>query len=154
MAASLVAALQAAGHDRGGRVAYRAALDHPEQISRVGVLDRMPTFDIWERADARLALSFWPFSLLAQPWPLPERLVLAAPDAVVDNAIKEWGSLPEVFPDWVRRAYVETLSDANHVHAICNEYRAAGTDREIDKAGLDPHAASPAVAAIHFGYVE
>jgi len=146
MAATLVSALRAAGHerfamighDRGGRVAYRAALDHPEQISHVGVLDVVPTFEVWERADARLALSFWPFSLLAQPWPLPERLILAAPEAVIDNAINEWGSSSKVFPDRVRRAYIEALSDADHVHAICNEYRAAaGVDREIDGADLE-----------------
>lgn len=146
MAATLVAAMRAAGHDRfaiighdrGGRVAYRAALDHPDRISRIAVLDIVPTFEVWERADARLALAFWPFSLLAQPWPLPERLLSAAPDAVVDNAIAEWGSSPEAFPGWLRDAYVDALRDPAHVHAICEEYRAAaGVDREDDKADLD-----------------
>jgi haloacetate dehalogenase len=97
----------------------------------------VPTFEVWHRADARLALSFWPFSLLAQPWPLPERLIPAAPEAVIDNAINEWGSSLEVFPELVRKAYIEALSEADHVHAICNEYRAAaGMDREIDRADL------------------
>lgn len=146
MAVTLVAAMRTAGHDRfaiighdrGGRVAYRAALDHFAHISHVGVLDVVPTFDVWDRADARLALSFWPFSLLAQPSPLPERLIAAAPDAVVDDAINEWGSSPDAFPEWVREAYIEALSDPVHVHAICNEYRAAaGLDGENDKADLD-----------------
>jgi haloacetate dehalogenase len=146
MAATLVAAMRVAGHDRfavighdrGARVAYRAALDHAAQISHVGVLDVVPTFEVWDRADARLTLSFWPFSLLAQPAPLPERLIAAAPEAVVDNAVHQWGSSPDAFPEWVRAAYVRALSDPAHVHAICNEYRAAaGPDRENDKADLD-----------------
>lgn len=126
------------GHDRGGRVAYRAALDHPTRISHVVALDMVPTYDVWDRADARLALAFWPFSLLAQPAPLPERLMAAAPDAVVDNAITQWGSSPDAFPAWLREAYVDALRDPTRVHAICEEYRAAaGIDREIDRADLD-----------------
>lgn len=122
-----------AGHDRGGRVAYRLALDHPHEISKVAVLDVIPTAAAWDRADARLALGFWPWSLLAQPEPLPERLVGAAPDAVVDNAIAQWGSTADVFSADVRDAYVDALRDPAHVHAICEEYRAAATvDREHD----------------------
>ncbi|MEO5821657.1 MAG: alpha/beta fold hydrolase [Vicinamibacteraceae bacterium] len=56
-----------AGHDRGGRVAYRLALDHPARVSRVAVLDVVPTHTAWQQADARFALGFWPWSLLAQP---------------------------------------------------------------------------------------
>ena len=146
LAATLIDAMRIAGyerfavvgHDRGGRVAYRAALDHPARISHVVVLDMVPTYDVWDRADARLALAFWPFSLLAQPAPLPERLIAAAPDAVVDNAIVEWGSSSDAFPAWLREAYVDALRDPAHVHAICEEYRAAaGIDREIDRADLD-----------------
>jgi haloacetate dehalogenase len=76
-----------AGHDRGGRVAYRLALDHPDRVERVAVLDILPTETVWERADARLALAYWPWSLLAQPEPLPERIIEAAPDAIVDDAL-------------------------------------------------------------------
>jgi pimeloyl-ACP methyl ester carboxylesterase len=64
-----------AGHDRGGRVAYRLALDHPERVEHLAVLDILPTADTWERADKKFATAFWPWSLLAQPEPLPERLV-------------------------------------------------------------------------------
>jgi haloacetate dehalogenase len=74
-----------AGHDRGGRVVYRLALDHPERVDRLAVFDVLPVAEMWERADARFANAFWPWSLLAQPAPLPERLVSAAPDAVIDN---------------------------------------------------------------------
>src|SRR5437660_4223377 len=83
-----------AGHDRGGRVAYRLALDHPERVHRTAVLDLIPTDEAWARADARFALAFWPWSLLAQPEPFPERLLAAAPDAIVDDALGGWGSSP------------------------------------------------------------
>ena len=123
-----------AGHDRGGRVAYRMALDHPGRVDRLAVLDIVPTETAWERADARFALAFWPWSLLAQPEPLPERILAAAPEAIVDDALGAWGSPPTVFPPEVRAAYVQALRDAPHAHAICEEYRAAATiDREHDR---------------------
>jgi haloacetate dehalogenase len=121
-----------AGHDRGGRVAYRLALDHPERVERLAVLDIVPTAAAWERADARFALAYWPWSLLAQPEPLPERLISAAPDAVVDAALTGWGSPPS--PSEMRRAYIDAMRPQN-VHAICEEYRAAATlDRAHDEA--------------------
>jgi haloacetate dehalogenase len=124
-----------AGHDRGGRVAYRLALDYPEQVERIAVLDILPTETTWDRADARFALSFWPWSLLAQPEPLPERILSASAEAIVDDALGGWGSPASVFPAAVRAAYVEVLRDPSHAHAICEEYRAAATiDREHDRA--------------------
>lgn len=124
-----------AGHDRGGRVAYRLALDHPDHVDRLAVLDIVPTADAWQRADANFALAFWPWSLLAQPEPLPERLIAAAPDAVVDDALGRWGSPGATFAPEVRAAYVAALRGPAHVHAICEEYRAAATrDREDDEA--------------------
>jgi haloacetate dehalogenase len=143
MAATLVEAMHdmghdrfaLVGHDRGGRVAYRAALDRPEAVSAFAVLDVLPIADVWDRADARFALSFWPFSLLAQPEPLPERLIAGAPEAIVDDALSNWGTPPETFPAEIRRAYVRTLRDPAHVHAICEEYRAAaGIDRSHDES--------------------
>jgi haloacetate dehalogenase len=116
-----------AGHDRGGRVAYRLALDHPERVERLAVLDILPTATVWERADMRLALAYWPWSLLAQSEPLPEHFIAAAPEAVVDNALGAWGSPSAVFGPDVRAAYVEALRDPVRVHAICEEYRAAAT---------------------------
>ena len=125
-----------AGHDRGGRVAYRAALDHPERVDALAVLDVLPVDTVWDRADDRLVLAFWPWSLLAQPEPLPERLIGAAPDAVISNALgPEWGSPAGTFDSTVRAAYIAALSDAEHLHAICEEYRAAaGIDRDHDAA--------------------
>jgi haloacetate dehalogenase len=123
-----------AGHDRGGRVAYRLALDHPTRVERLAVLDVVPTLDVWELADYRIA-DFWPWSLLSQPEPLAERLILGAPDAVVDDALQNWGSPASAFSLDARVAYIEALRDPAHVHAICEEYRAAATvDVEHDRA--------------------
>jgi pimeloyl-ACP methyl ester carboxylesterase len=66
------------GHDRGGRVAYRLSLDHPKRADRLAVLDIVPVSEAFRRADMGFVLSFWPWFLLAQPYPLPERLVGAA----------------------------------------------------------------------------
>ena len=123
-----------AGHDRGGRVAYRMALDHPARVDRLAVLDVLPVDMVWERADERFALNFWPWSLLAQPEPLPERILTAVPEAIIDNALGGWGTPSTVFPPEVRAAYVESLRDYDHAHAICEEYRAGATiDRDHDK---------------------
>src|SRR4051794_26769036 len=88
LARDLVAAMQrlghetfaVAGHDRGGRVAYRMALDHPGVVTRLSVLDIVPTGEIWARADARFAIVYWHWPFLAQPAPLPERLMLGDTD--------------------------------------------------------------------------
>jgi haloacetate dehalogenase len=121
------------GHDRGGRVAYRMALDHPNRVNRVAVLDVLPTETVWERADARFALAYWPWSFLAQAAPLPEHVLTAVPEAIVDDALSGWGSPATVFPPDVRAAYVQAIRDPTHAHAICEEYRAAATiDRDHD----------------------
>lgn len=122
-----------AGHDRGGRVAYRLALDHLDRVQRIAVLDIVPTNAAWERADARIALDYWPWSLLAQPEPFPERMLTTLADTIVEEALGGWGSPLNTFPSDVRLTYAETLRDAAHAHAICEEYRAAATiDREHD----------------------
>jgi haloacetate dehalogenase len=116
-----------AGHDRGGRVAYRMALDHQDRIERLAVLDIIPTGEVFARTEALQALSFWPWSLLAQPTPLPERLIAAEPEAAVDSALGGWGSEAASFPPQVRSAYIDALRSPESVHAICEEYRAAAT---------------------------
>src|SRR5262245_25518022 len=123
-----------AGHDRGGRVAYRMALDHPGAVERVAVLDALPVEVVWSRADARFALGYWPWSLLAQPAPLPETVLANAAETIVENALGEWGSSAKAFPHHVRAAYVAALRAPGHPRAICEEYRAAaGIDVDHDR---------------------
>jgi haloacetate dehalogenase len=146
MAAALARAMDAigfarfsvAGHDRGGRVAHRLALDHPDRVERLAVLDIIPTDEVFRRVDERALLSFWPWSLLAQAEPLPERLISGDPGAVVDDALANWGSNPGSFPPAVVAAYTAALRDPATVHAICEEYRAAATiDRATDAEDRD-----------------
>ena len=82
------------------------------------------------------AVAFWPWSLLAQPEPLPERLIGAAPEAVLDHALgPDWGTPAATFDDSTRSGYLEQLGDVEHVHAICEDYRAAThLDRDHDRA--------------------
>jgi haloacetate dehalogenase len=118
------------GHDRGGRVSYRLALDHPEKVQRLAVFDVIPISEAWGHADARFAMTYWPWSLLSQKAPVPEKYLLGAPGAVFDNAFGQ-GS----FGSEIRSEYMETYRDSDRVHAICEEYRAAATlDIEHDKA--------------------
>ena len=126
-----------AGHDRGGRVAYRLALDHPEHVTALAVLDVVPTGMAWARADADFALGFWPWSLLAQDEPLPERILSNNAADIVDSALDHWGSTAATFPPDIRAAYAEALRDPLHAHGICEEYRAAATiDRRHDEFDL------------------
>ena len=77
-----------AGHDRGGRVAYRMAIDHPDRVERLAVLDVVPTGEVWARADRAFAIGYWHWAFLAQPAPLPERLIGANPQAFFDLHVR------------------------------------------------------------------
>jgi haloacetate dehalogenase len=126
-----------AGHDRGGRVAYRMALDHPEKIDAAAVIDVVPTGDVWARADAQLALGYWHWSFLAQPAPLPERLIAADPGAFFDFHVRALGlgRAPGRYPADLMAGYRALLDDVGTVEAICEDYRAGATvDRAHDDA--------------------
>jgi haloacetate dehalogenase len=84
MAALGIERFALAGHDRGGRVAYRLALDHPERVSRLAVLDIVPTLEMAETVDLGLAIGTYHWFFLAQPAPLPERLIAGDPDFYLD----------------------------------------------------------------------
>ena len=127
-----------AGHDRGGRVAYRMALDHPGAVERLAVLDIVPTGEVWWRADAQVARSYWHWSFLAQPAPLPERLIGGDPQAFFDLHVRGQlglGATAERYPPEVLAAYRATLDDPAGVEAMCEDYRAGATiDVEHDAA--------------------
>jgi len=129
MAALGFARFAVAGHDRGGRVAYRMALDHPERVERLAVLDIVPTGDVWARADRRFAHGYWHWPFLAQPAPLPERLILGDPDAYWEHHLTRIGLGGETgrYPADVLDAYRAQLRDPATVEAICEDYRAGAT---------------------------
>lgn len=138
MAAELVAVMEKlgfpkfilVGHDRGGRVSYRMALDHPERIERLAVFDVIPILEAWNRSDERFARTYWPWILLSQQAPLPESYLLGAPKAVFENPFGHGSFGPDILDQ-----YVQTYRDPARVHGICEEYRAAATiDVEHDQA--------------------
>jgi haloacetate dehalogenase len=113
-----------AGHDRGARVAYRLALDHPERITRVAVMNVVPTVDQFERLSADASLGFWPWFLLAQPAPFPERMVGADPAALLEHVFATWPSDPEAIDAERRRAYRQAMTPET-IAAMCADYRAS-----------------------------
>ena len=116
-----------AGHDRGGRCAYRMALDYPDRVAALSALDLVPTYEAFARAGMEFALGFWPWTLLAQDAPFPERLIAADPELICNYPLDSWSADPDVFPAEVRSAYLKQFTDPERAHAICEEYRAAAT---------------------------
>jgi haloacetate dehalogenase len=112
------------GHDRGARVAHRLALDHPGRVSRVAVLNTVPTVEQFERMGAGPSLGYWPWFLLAQPAPFPERLLEADPDGVLDHVFATWTGDPGAIAPEARAAYRRAL-DPPTIAAMCADYRAS-----------------------------
>jgi haloacetate dehalogenase len=112
------------GHDRGARVGYRMALDHPEVVERLAVLNIIPTLDQFARMSGGSALGYWPWVLLAQPAPMPERLLGADPAAVLDHVFATWPADPAAIPADHRAAYLAATTPAV-VAAMCADYRAS-----------------------------
>ena len=126
-----------AGHDRGGRVAYRLALDHPGRLSRLAVLDILPTYEYWERINRLYALKIYHWSFLAQPYPLPETLIGNNGEFFLKQKMASQTksrTLQEIDPRALEH-YLAPFRDPSRLHAMCEDYRAgAYADYEIDKA--------------------
>ncbi|HZO94911.1 MAG TPA: alpha/beta hydrolase [Candidatus Baltobacteraceae bacterium] len=120
-----------AGHDRGGRVAYRLALDHPERVERLAVLDIIPTGEHFRRADMKFGLGYWHWFFLAQPYPFPEAVIAANPDAFFSGRPNRANvHSPEALDDYLR-----CYRNPETIHAACEDYRAAATyDFALDEA--------------------
>ena len=126
------------GHDRGGRVAYRMALDSPGAVERAAVLDIVPTGEVWGRADAAMARGYWHWAFLAQAAPLPERMIAGDPQAFFDLHVRAGMGLGRAvgrYPDEVLGTYRRILDDPATVESMCEDYRAGATiDVEHDDA--------------------
>ncbi|MEM8626398.1 MAG: alpha/beta hydrolase [Pseudomonadota bacterium] len=127
------------GHDRGGRVAHRLALDHPAAVASLSVLDIVPTHTLFSRLTKELALVYWHWFFLAQPAPFPAAQIAAAPDAFFETCLTGWGRAPlESFPPNALAAYRRAWRNAKMIRATCTDYRAAATlDLDHDEADLN-----------------
>ncbi len=125
------------GHDRGARVGYRLALDHPDVVERLAVLDILPTAEYWRRMDSAFAMKMYHWMFLAQPAPMPETLIAAAPSMYLEHTIASWslaGDLSAYDPRALTH-YRDFFSEPERIHAACEDYRAgAGIDRDDDEA--------------------
>ncbi len=135
------------GHDRGGRVAHRMALDHPAAVSKIAVLVIAPTATMYALTNQAFATSYFWWFFLIQPEPLPERLIAADPEFFlrthIDAQIKLAGATePEAFAEYLR-----VYMNPDCRHAICEDYRAAATiDLEHDAADGDRRITAPLLA--------
>jgi haloacetate dehalogenase len=124
-----------AGHDRGARVAYRMALDHPERVTKLAVLDVVPTYAMWAGADRAFGLGAYHWFFLAQPYDLPERLIGAEPEYYLRTMLARWAGNAEAFAPEALAEYVAHFRDPACIHASCEDYRAGATlDLEHDTA--------------------
>jgi len=115
-----------AGHDRGGRVGYRMALDYPERVRGYGAIDMIPTYEVWAGLDGQKARKSWHWLFLAQPAPFPERMIAAAPDVFFEQLFSTWGQRQALHPQAVAE-YRRHYHDARVVTAMCEDYRAGAT---------------------------
>lgn len=125
------------GHDRGARVAYRFALDHPERVTSLTILEVIPTVAFWDAWSADLAHKAYHWNFLSQPAPLPERMIGADPTGYIDWTLSGWTlakSLDAFAPDALE-SYRAQAGDPPRLAAMCADYRAGyHTDRGIDAA--------------------
>ena len=126
------------GHDRGGRVAHRLALDHPEVVERLMLLDIAPTRTMYERTTMDFARAYYHWFFLIQPAPLPERLIAAEPLFYLRAKLGGWGSGgTDLFDERALAEYERCFTPAA-IHAMCEDYRAsASIDLEHDRADED-----------------
>ena len=125
-----------AGHDRGGRVGYRMALDHPERVTRLAVLDIVPTKTVFDAVDRQVAMDTFHWFFLSQPYDLPERLIAADPTYFLQHLLGRWsGDGLRPFTAEALAEYVRCFSDPATIHATCEDYRAGATvDYDADAA--------------------
>lgn len=124
------------GHDRGGRVAHRLALDHPDAVSKLAVIDIAPTLDMYERTDMAYARAYYHWFHLIQPHPLPERMIGGDATFYLHAKLGAWGARglgyiePQALADYER-----CFCTPEGIHGACEDYRAsAGIDLEHDRA--------------------
>ena len=124
-----------AAHDRGARVAHRLALDHPQRVERLCVMDIIPTLEQFERADMAMAMGYYHWFWFAQPHPFPENVICAAPDAWWRAHTSREPKPPDFFQREALADYLRAIHSPEMIRGMCEDYRAAATiDLEHDRA--------------------
>ncbi|QDD90406.1 alpha/beta hydrolase [Pseudomonas oryzihabitans] len=125
-------------HDRGARVAHRLALDHPQAVERLLLLDIAPTLAMYRQTNETFARAYWHWFFLIRPAPLPERLIEADPEGYLKGVMGTRSAGLAPFPPEVLAEYLRCLSLPGTARGICEDYRAsAGIDLAHDQADLD-----------------
>lgn len=123
------------GHDRGARVAHRLALDHPQCVRRLALIDIAPTLDMYAATDMQFARGYYHWFHLIQPAPLPERMIGGDPRFYLHTKLGGWGAggLAHLEQEALSE-YERCFCRAESIHAACEDYRAsAGIDLEHDR---------------------
>ena len=122
------------GHDRGGRVSHRLAMDFPQSVLKLMVLDISPTLAMYDRTSMAFAKGYWHWFFLIQPEPVPETLIGANPEYWLKNHMGRHAGTGIFSPErWAE--YLSGVSNPQGMHAMCEDYRAAATiDLEHDRA--------------------
>jgi haloacetate dehalogenase len=127
-----------AGHDRGGRVGYRLALDHPERLSHFAAIDIIPTLAAAERMNKDTAMSTYHWLFLAQPAPMPERLIGHDPEFYLRHLLDRWAGNREALDANAVAEYIRHFQKPSVIEATCEDYRAGmSVDLEHDRADRD-----------------
>jgi haloacetate dehalogenase len=133
------------GHNRGGRVAHRLALDHSERVTKLAVLDIVPTYTLYQNVNKEFATAYYHWFWLIQAVPFPETLISNDPEFYLNSLLgrlKPKAITPEAFAEYLR-----CFRDAATVHATCEDYRAAASiDLVHDEADMDRKIACPVLA--------
>jgi haloacetate dehalogenase len=123
------------GHDRGGRVAHRLAVDHPERVEKLCVIDIAPTLDMYNATDMAFARAYYHWFHLIQPTPLPERMIAGDTRLYLHTKLGGWGAkgMGHIEPEALAQ-YERCFSRPEAIHSACEDYRAsAGIDLEHDR---------------------
>lgn len=132
------------GHDRGARVAHRMALDHREQVTRLAVLDIVPTYDAFAATGKFMATAYYHWFFLIQPFDFPERMIGNDPELFLRQCLSRWAGTMDAFPPEALAEYLRCFQDPGVIHASCEDYRAgASVDLEHDAADRDRRIGCP-----------
>ncbi len=154
MAADQLAVMQAlghehfalVGHDRGARVAYRLALDHPEAVTRIALIDILPTGYMYGTVDRALATAYYHWFLFIQPEPVPEMLMAGNPTGYLHSLLGGWGGDLSSYDEAALADYERAFADPDTRHSMMEDYRAAASiDLEHDHADADKRIEVPAL---------